>query len=385
MQNFDFYNPTQVLFGKGQIASLAKVVPSNAKILLLYGGGSIKKNCVYDQVKLALAANQVLEFAGIEPNPKYETLMRAVALVKQEKIDFLLAVGGGSVVDGTKFVAAAAQFEAGSDPWQILEKWGSNVKSALPFGCVITLPATGSETNAAAVVTRDQAKRSFMSRHVFPKFAVLDPCTTISLPLRQVGNGVVDSFVHIIEQYLTYPSDAPVQDRMAEGLLLTLLEEGPKVLLEPENYAVRANLMWAASLALNGQLGLGVPQDWATHMLGHELTALYGLDHAQTLAIVLPNMWRVRKDKKRAKLLQFAERVWQIKDGDEDQRIEQAIQRTEQFFQQMGVKTRLQDYGLGEQHIDAVIAALQQHKMIALGEQRDVNLAVSRQVLQLCV
>ncbi|MBI3231222.1 MAG: iron-containing alcohol dehydrogenase [Burkholderiales bacterium] len=387
MNNFDYYNPTQVLFGKGQIAALSKVIPRQAKVLMLYGGGSIKKNGVYDQVKTALSDISLLEFGGIEANPTYETLMQAVALVKAEKVDFLLAVGGGSVIDGTKFVAAAAVFDEGQDPWQILEKWGGNIQAALPFGCVLTLSATGSETNAAAVITRAEtkAKRSFMNRLVFPKFAILDPTTSFSLPLRQVGNGVVDTFVHVVEQYLTLPTQAKVQERLAEGVLLTLLEEGPRALSEPDDYDVRANLMWAASCALNGQIGAGMVQDWATHMIGHELTALYGLDHAQTLAVVLPSMLRVRAKQKREMLLQYASRVWQLESGDEDERIELAITKTEVFFENMGVKTHLGDYGLNEQHMGAVLQALEEHKMTALGETRDVTLAISRQILEMAL
>jgi len=383
VHNFDFYNPTQILFGEGQIASLGKLVPAGARVLMLYGGGSIKQNGVYEQVERALAGHTVLEFAGIEPNPTYETLMRAVEIVQREQIDFLLAVGGGSVIDGTKFVAAAALLDG--DPWQILEKGAKVIKSALPFGSVLTLPATGSEMNSAAVVTRHATleKRAFMSRLVYPKFSILDPTVTYTLPLRQVGNGVVDAYIHVMEQYMTAPADAPLQDRFAEGLLLTLIEEGPKAISEPNNYAVRANVMWSATLALNGLIGVGVPQDWATHMVGHELTALYNLDHAQTLAIVLPSMLRVRKEGKRAKLLQYAARVWNITDGDEDSRIEAAIARTQAFFEQMGVKTRLRDYGLDQASVDAVVGALQKANLVKLGEGGDVDAQVSRQVLEM--
>jgi NADP-dependent alcohol dehydrogenase len=383
MLNFDFYNPTQILFGQGQISALAKQIPADARVLLVYGGGSIKQNGVYDEVMAALAGHQVSEFSGIEPNPSYETLMRAINQVKEEKINFLLAVGGGSVIDGTKFIAAGALLD--EDPWSILEKHGANVTKAMPFGAVLTLPATGSEMNAASVVTRKatQEKFAFMNRNVYPKFAILDPSKTYSLPVRQVGNGVVDAFAHVMEQYLTYPVNAKVQDRLAEGLLLTLIEEGPQALANPEDYDVRANVMWCATLALNGLIGSGVPQDWATHMVGHELTALYHLDHAQTLAVVMPSMLRVRKEGKRAKLLQFAERVWGLQGGDEDTRIEAAITRMEEFFEQMGVKTRLGDYGLGPKDIDAVLAVLEKHRMVKLGEQRDVSLAVTRKVLEM--
>ncbi|MFZ6723465.1 iron-containing alcohol dehydrogenase [Undibacterium sp. Ji49W] len=384
MLNFDFYNPTQILFGKGRIADLNKVIPAEAHVMMLYGGGSIKQNGVYDQVMTALGERKVTEFTGIEPNPSYETLMKAVEVIKQSKIDFLLAVGGGSVIDGTKFIAAAALFEGG-EPWAIMEKRGSNVTKAMPFGSVLTLPATGSEMNNGGVVTRKsiKAKMAFSSRHCFPQFSVLDPTTTYTLPVRQIGNGAVDAFVHIMEQYLTYPVNSPVQDRFAEGLLLTLIEEGPKALANPEDYDVRANLMWCATMALNGLISTGVPQDWATHMIGHELTALHNIDHAQTLAIVLPSMLRVRKEGKRAKLLQFAERVWGLHDGDEDSRIETAISRMQDYFEQMGVKTRLSDYQLGSNDIAPILSALETHRMVSLGEKRDVTLDVSRQVLEL--
>ncbi|MBC3870329.1 iron-containing alcohol dehydrogenase [Undibacterium oligocarboniphilum] len=384
MLNFDFYNPTQILFGQGRIADLNKAIPASAKVLLLYGGGSIKTNGVFDEVMTALGSRQVTEFTGIEPNPSYETLMKAVALIKESQIDFLLAVGGGSVIDGTKFIAAAALFEGG-DPWAILEKRGTNITQALPFGTVLTLPATGSEMNSGAVVTRKSinAKLAFSSRHCFPKFSVLDPAKTYTLPVRQIGNGAVDAFVHVMEQYLTYPVNSPVQDRFAEGLLKTLIEEGPKALANPHDYDVRANLMWCATMALNGLIATGVPQDWATHMIGHELTALHGIDHAQTLAIVLPSMLRVRKEAKRAKLLQFAERVWDLREGNDDTRIDTAISKMQDYFEQMGVKTRLRDYGLNSSHISSLISALETHRMVALGEKRDVTPAISQQVLEL--
>jgi NADP-dependent alcohol dehydrogenase len=383
--NFDFYNPTRILFGEGQIAALSSHVPHGARVLMLYGGGSIRANGVYDEVKAALAGHTVFEFGGIEPNPTYETLMQAIELVRREQVDFLLAVGGGSVIDGTKFIAAGALLD--EDPWTILEKRAANVSAALPFGTVLTLPATGSEMNAGAVITRKatQEKFAFGSMHVYPKFSVLDPAKTFSLPARQVGNGIVDAFVHTMEQYLTYPAGAKVQDRFAEGLLQTLVEEGPKALAEPHNYEVRANLMWCATLALNGLIGAGVPQDWATHMVGHELTALYHLDHAQTLAIVLPAMLRVRREAKRDKLLQYAARVWNITEGSEDARIDAAIERTEAFFRQVGVGTRLPDYQLGREVIAPVLKALEAHRMVKLGERRDVTLEVSRKVLELCM
>ncbi|MFQ2823723.1 iron-containing alcohol dehydrogenase [Aeromonas allosaccharophila] len=371
MYNFQYANPTRICFGEGQIASLPTLIPPGSRLLVLYGGGSIKLNGVYEQLTRALEGVTWQEFSGIGANPRYELLMEAVALVKRERIDFLLAAGGGSVVDGTKFVAAAACYE-GSDPWDICGKQAS-VHQALPMGCVLTLPATGSENNPTSVVSRGDVKISFRSPLVQPQFAVLDPATTYSLPARQTGNGVVDAFIHITEQYLTFPVGGDVQDRLAEGLLQVLVENGPRALAEPTNYQVRANLMWAASLALNGLIGCGVPQDWASHAIGHQLTALYGLDHGQSLAVVLPSLLRERASQKQDKLAQFAERVWHSTREDKALRIEEAIIRTEQFFQKMGLGTRLADYGLSESCIPAVCSNLKRVGRTALGEHQDID------------
>ena len=381
MQDFSFYNPTRIEFGAGKIATLAQLVPANARVLVLFGGESARRTGTLDEVTTALGEREVQLFGGIEPNPSFETLMEAVAVVRNNDIDFLLAVGGGSVIDGTKFVAAAALFEG--DAWDILLKGGQNIERALPFGSVLTLPATGSEMNKGSVITRKalQAKLPFMSEWVYPRFSVLDPVKTYTLPARQVANGVVDAFVHIMEQYLTYPAQAPVQDRFAEGLLHTLIEIGPRALAEPQDYQTRASLMWTATLALNGLIGAGVPQDWATHMLGHELTALHGLDHAQTLAIVLPEMLRQRKATKLGKLVQYAERVWNIREGSDDDKAEAAIEHTRAFFESVGVKTRLGDYSLNAEHIDGIIDSLQRHGMVALGEHGDVTPEHCRQIL----
>lgn len=373
MNNFSYRNPTLIHFGQGQIAKLSREIPADARVLITYGGGSIKKNGVLAQVLAALPGMYVVEFGGIEPNPHFETLLRAVEVVRREKIDFILAVGGGSVIDGTKFIAAAAPYP--NDPWEIIETYGARITEAVPFGCVLTLAATGSEMNKGSVITRaaTQDKLFFFSDHVYPKFSILDPATTFSLPAQQTGNGVVDSFVHVVEQYVTYPVNAKVQDRFAEGLLLTLLEDGPKALTHPTDYDARANLMWAATMALNGLIATGVPADWATHMIGQEITGLYGLDHGQTLAIVLPAVWTFRKTEKKAKLLQYAERVWGLVDGDDDAKIDGAIEKTRQFFESMGVKTRLGDYGLDRSIIPAVMKKLEEHGHVKLGEQSDIT------------
>jgi NADP-dependent alcohol dehydrogenase len=380
MLNFTFHNPTQIFFGEDQIAAIAKQIPADAKILVTYGGGSIKSNGVYDQVSTALKDHNWIEFSGIEPNPQFDTLMKAVDVVKAEGITYLLAVGGGSVVDGTKFIAAAARFE-GDEPWDILAKQ-AQVNDAVPLSCVLTLPATGSESNIGAVVTRDTTKLAFMSPFVRPVFAVLDPKVTLSLSERQVANGVVDAFVHTMEQYLTFPVNAKVQDRFSEGLLMNLIEEGPKVLTNPDDLEVRSNIMWSATMALNGLIGSGVPQDWSTHMIGHELTGQYGIDHARTLAIILPAVMKVQREQKRGKLVQYAQRVWNIVDGTEDEVIDQAIEKTEAFFKAMGMPVRLTDAELDAESIENILAQLELHGMTSLGEHSDMTPEVNRKVLE---
>lgn len=372
MNNFIFQNPVKVLFGQGQIANISDQLPAKGKILMTYGGGSIFKNGVYDQVKEATKGMQVLELGGIEPNPKFETLMKAVAICKAEKIDFLLAVGGGSVLDGTKFIAAAVCFE-GDDPWDILAKQ-AEVKAALPIGAVLTLPATGSEMNGGSVVSKieTQEKLAFGSPLVMPKFSVLDPEVIFSLPDRQVANGVVDAFVHVMEQYLTYPVNAPLQDRMAEGILQTLIEEGPKVLANRKDYDSAANFMWSATMALNGLIAVGVPQDWATHLIGHELTAYHGIDHAQTLAIVLPGMMDLKRKSKEAKILQYGERIWGITEGTTNERIDSAIAKTVEFFELMGIKTKLPDYGVPAETITRIADRFEQ-RGFKVGEHADIG------------
>ncbi len=380
MNNFSFHNPTKIVFGEGQISAITDLIPANARILMTYGGGSIKKNGVYDQVIKALEGKTFFEFSGIEPNPHYESCQKAIALIKEKNIDFLLAVGGGSVVDATKLIAAGVNFKG--EPWDILAK-NAPVTSALPIGCILTLPATGTESNGNSVVTKaaTQEKLAFSSPLVYPLFSILDPTTTYSLPSRQISNGVVDAFVHIMEQYLTYPVDAKVQDRFAEGLLLTLIEEGPKVLAQPNDYAIRANVMWAATMALNGLIGVGVPQDWATHMIGHELTAMHGLDHAQTLAIVLPSVMHQQREQKRDKLIQYGKRVWNLSHSNQDELIDAAIAATKTFFEQMGVPTTFKGYDLDGSSIPALVDNVIRHNPNPLGEHADITAEITRKIL----
>ncbi|MDR2130215.1 MAG: iron-containing alcohol dehydrogenase [Odoribacteraceae bacterium] len=380
MENFNYHNPVHVLFGKGTIAGIGKVIPRGFKVMLTYGGGSIKQNGVHEQVTRALRDHEVVEFGGIEPNPCLETLTLAVERARRENIGFLLAVGGGSVIDGTKYIAAASCFR-GADPWDIVAK-GARVDAALPLAAVLTLPATGSEMNCNSVITRraTREKLSFSSRHVFPRFSVLDPETTYSLPRHQVANGVIDAFVHVMEQYYTSRHGDEIQDRFSEGILKTLVELGPRLVDEEPEYQSRATFTWAATVALNGLIGCGVPQDWATHHIGHELTAFHGLDHGVTLAIVLPGVMQVTAGSRRGKLLQYAERVWGIDPARPDA-AGLAIERTERFFQRLGVKTRLSDHGIGAETIDRVVHRFRERGVYALGGLDDVNVDNARETL----
>ena len=380
---FKFENTTRIHFGQGQIKKISRDIPQDHKVLMIYGGGSIKNNGVYDQMVEALKDYQWGEFSGIEPNPQYDTLMKAVEKIKAEGFDFLLAVGGGSVIDGTKFISAASRYKQG-DPWDILDAQ-SKVEDAIPLGCVLTLPAAGSESNSGAVISRGTSKLVFRSPLVQPKFAILDPVVTLSLSERQTANGIADAFVHVIEQYLTYPVNAKVQDRFAEGLLMTLIEEGLNVKEAPEDIEVRANIMWAATLALNGLIGAGVPEDWSTHLIGHELTALYGIDHARSLTIILPAVMKQRRKEKRAKLLQYAERVFDITEENEEQRIDEAIERTVKFFRELALPTSLGDVNLGAEVVEPVLANLKKHDRVDMGEHGDINLDECRLILQAAV
>ncbi|MCK9413109.1 MAG: iron-containing alcohol dehydrogenase [Prolixibacteraceae bacterium] len=384
MQNFEFFNPVNIVFGQGQIKKLGQLVPTGTKIMLAYGGGSIFKNGVYDQVKSALPGLELTEFGGIEPNPRYETLMKAVEVVKNEKIGFILAVGGGSVLDGVKFIAAAALWTEG-DPWNFLTNRKLVVTRAVPLGSVMTLPATGSEMNGNSVVTRlsTQEKLAFNADAVLPVFSILDPTVVFSLPEKQVANGIVDAFVHVMEQYLTYPVDSPIQDRFAESILVTLIEEGPKVLVNRNDYNAAANFMWAATMALNGLIGAGVPQDWATHTIGHELTAFHGIDHARTLAIVLPGIMQVKRVGKREKLLQFGERVWGVKSGSNDARIDEAILRTVAFFESFGIPTKLSAYNIGPDFIPVICNRFTNRGIKGIGEKGDLTIEQVSEVLTL--
>ncbi|MEP3371404.1 MAG: iron-containing alcohol dehydrogenase [Maribacter dokdonensis] len=344
MNNFEFKNPTKIIFGKGTIKKIESEIPANAKVLMLYGGGSIKKNGIYDHVTKALSNFDVIEFGGIPANPEYDTLMKALKVIKDENISYLLAVGGGSVIDGTKFLSAAAVYE-GDTPWDILTK-KVRTQKGMPFGTVLTLPATGSEMNSGAVITRAETKEKLAmgGPGLFPEFSVLDPQVITSIPERQLVNGITDAFTHVLEQYMTYPIEASLQDRFAESIMQTLIEVAPKVIKDPTDYKPAADFMWSCTMALNGLIQKGVPGDWAVHMMGHELTALFGIDHARTLAIVAPSHYKYNFEAKKEKLAQYGERVWNITEGSVDDKAYAAIEKTEAFFQELGIDTKLSDY-----------------------------------------
>lgn len=386
MLNFELYNPVNYVFGKGQIEKLNDLVPNNAKILIAYGGGSIFKNGIYDQVKTALPNHNIVEFGGIEPNPRFETLMKAVEIIRAEKIDFILAVGGGSVIDGVKFISAAVNYEG--DTVDILRKriLFKDVSKVIPFGTVLTLPATGSEMNSGAVVTIDatQEKLTLGGSALFPIFSIVDPTVIISLPKRQLQNGVVDAFTHVMEQYLTYTHDAFLQDRIAESILQTLIEIGPDVVENPSDYKLASNFVWSATMALNGLIQKGVPSDWATHMIGHELTALYEIDHARTLAIIGPNLYKVMFETKKEKLAQYGKRVWNISEGSTEEIAKKAIEKTISFFHTMGMKTKLSENTENYQKTaDFIVNRFEERGWKAMGEKQNITLEKVRAIVEM--
>lgn len=381
MNNFVFYNPTKIVFGKDTIKKLNKLIPQESSVLITYGGGSIKRNGVYEQVKQALGSRKVFEFGSIEPNPHYETCMKCVDYIRENNIDFVLAVGGGSVIDATKFIVAAYYYET-EDKWEILETNGQYIKKALPFGTVLTLPATASEMNNGAVITKKATleKRAFHSNYAFPKFSILDPQTTFTLPEKQISNGIADTFVHVMEQYLTYPVRNQISDRFAESIIITLLEEAPKVFANTMDYDVRANLMWAATMGLNGWVACGAVQDWATHMIGHELTAFHNIDHGTTLSIVLPGVMKIQREEKGEKIIQFGERVFGIKEGEKQERITKTIEEVEKFFKSIHIPTRLSEVGLDEKCIEPIVQRIKDRNW-SLGENGTINYEKVRLIL----
>jgi len=380
MKKFEFYNPTRIVFGQDRLGQLDDLIAKDAKVLITYGGGSIKRFGTLDKIRTALGHRQVFEFPGIEPNPQYETVMKAVKVIKEKDIDFILAVGGGSVLDASKFMAAALYFE--DQPFKILYGESNKITKAMDFGTVLTLPATGSEMNSGGVICHLDGKYGFGNPLLYPKFSFLDPTLTYTLPSKQVANGVVDSFVHVMEQYMVETKEARVQDRHSEGIMLTLKEIGLKTVNEPEDYDARANLMWCATNALNGWIGLGQTQDWMTHSIGHELTAEYNIDHAQTLAIVLPSLLRALRKDREAKLLQWSERVWNITQGSNEERVLEGIKSMEKFFESVGLKTRMSDLGYDESFVEIIAKRCEDHGLLKWFETKKITKEVLLSLLK---
>ncbi len=377
MINFEHYNPTRIVFGSEQLHRLPELireqVPGN-KILLAYGGGSIRRTGLLDRVKDKLASFELIEFGGIEANPQFGTLMKGVELARKEQIDFILAIGGGSVIDGVKFMTGAYHYEG--DAWEVLDRKEACVfTKALPFGTVLTLPATGSEANSGAVISRDELKekRTMGGPLFFPKFSICDPTVVATLPQRQIANGIIDAYMHTLEQYLTFSVGNKLQERQAEAILSTLIEIAPNIMNDPSDYNAAANLMWCATHALNGNLRLGVPTDWTTHMIGHELTALFGIDHARTLAIIAPRLFENQFNNKRKMLAQYGNRVWQLQ-GDEEIIAKKAITRTEAFFHSLNVETKISAYTTDIDHVAEIIRdRFERRGWIAMGEHKSIT------------
>ena len=384
MNNFKYRNPTKILFGKGQIENLSKEIPANAKILMLYGGGSIMKNGIYDQVKKALSGFEVLEFGGIPANPEYSVLLDALKVIKKENITYLLAVGGGSVIDGTKFLSAAALYE-GETPWDLMTN-KKPVTEGLPFGTVLTLPATGSEMNSGSVITRAETKEklAFGGPGMFPQFSVLDPEVIKSIPQRQLANGIADAFTHVMEQYMTYSVDAKLQDRFAESIMQTLIEVAPAIMKDASDYQAASNFMWSCTLALNGLIQQGVPGDWAIHSMGHELTAMYGIDHAGTLAILAGNHYRYNFETKKEKLAQYAERVWNITNGTLEERAHAGINKTDEFFKSLGIDIKLSEYTKDYSETGSTVAKrFTERGWLGLGEHKSLAPSDAQKIIEM--
>ena len=379
MNNFIFQNPTRLIFGKGMIAQLPNEIPADKNIMVTFGGGSVKKNGIYEQVIDALKGYKITEFWGIEPNPSIETLRKAIDLGKEKKIDFLLAVGGGSVLDGTKLISAGLLYDG--DAWDLVKK--GNCTKTIPMGTVLTIPATGSEMNNGAVISRHETNEKYPFYSNYPVFSILDPTVTFSLPPYQIACGMADTFVHVMEQYMTKPNQSRVMDRWAEGILMMLTTIAPLIKENPQDYDLMSQFMLGATMGLNGFIGMGVPQDWATHMIGHELTALKGITHGASLAIVYPGMLRTLFEKKRDKLLQYGERVWGITTGLPDSRAHTAIDKTEEFFRNLGLATHLSEVGIGDDVIDEIERRFNE-RHAAYGEDGDVTGAVAKQILLNC-
>ncbi len=380
MKDFVFHNPTKLIFGRNAMAQIRpNIEPFGRKVLLTYGRGSIKRNKIYDKVMRQIKGLKVKEFGGIEPNPRVETLRQALDQYRSFNPDIILAVGGGSVIDGSKLLASS--FHYGGDPWDFLIK-DVEPKKYVPFGVVLTLSATGSEMNCGAVITRWETneKKVFVKDGIYPKFSILDPQNTFSVPKDQTAYGIVDAFSHVLEQYLHTTTDVPLQDRFSEAILLTLIENAPLVLKNPRNYNARANIMLSATMALNNLISIGTDEDWACHGIEHEFSAFYDIPHGAGLAIITPRWMNVIKNQKKKKFTQYGERIWGLK-GTDKSIVNGASDKTYDFFKSLRVKMSLKEWKISTEHFEIMTKRLVKRK---IGEKA-LNKKQIEQILHDCL
>ncbi|MGI8315708.1 iron-containing alcohol dehydrogenase [Halobacillus mangrovi] len=360
METFTYFNPTKLIFGKDQVNQLPDQLPVGTKnVLLVYGGGSIKKNGVYDQVldQLNKVEVQIHELPGVEPNPKLTTVYKGVEICKNENIDFLLAVGGGSVIDCTKTIAAGAKYDG--DAWDLVTRQATP-KDALPFGTVLTLAATGSEMNAGSVITNWETNEKYgwgAPPFTNPKFSILDPSNTVSVPRNQTIYGIVDMMTHLFEQYFHTPTQSPVQDEMIEGVLRTIIETAPKLLEDLESYEYRETILYAGTIALNGMLQMGYRGDWASHNIEHAVSAVYDIPHAGGLAILFPNWMKHNFKVRPERFAQLATNVFRVNaEGKSEQQVaEEGIESLRSFWSSLGAPEKLRDYEITDEKFDVIV------------------------------
>ncbi|MFD1416465.1 iron-containing alcohol dehydrogenase [Oceanobacillus jeddahense] len=351
MENFIYHNPTKLIFGQGQIEKLSgEIQPYGSRILMVYGGGSIKRNGIYDRVleELKKINAKVFELSGVEPNPRISTVREGVRICREQKIDFILAIGGGSTIDCTKAIAVGAVTDA--DMWDVVTK-KEKPAGALPFGTILTLAATGSEMNSGSVITNWETneKHGWGSPYTYPKFSILDPVHTFSVPRDQTIYGLVDMMSHVLEHYFHHEDNTPIQDRWCEGILLTLIDVGPRLLADPENYAYRSTAMLGGTLALNNMLNLGYRGDWATHNLEHAVSAVHDIPHGGGLAILFPNWMRHVLDESNVhRFKQLAVRVFDVDTRGKSDKVValEGIDRLREFWNELGAPSRLADYDI---------------------------------------
>ena len=380
MQNFIFFNDTKYVFGKGQIARLSELVPPKTKLLVVYGGGSVKKNGVYDQVKAALKGFEYTEFWGVHSNPDVDTVRSAAAEGLLFGAQMVLGVGGGSVADAVKFIAAAIA-DPFADIWDMAK--GAKAKQ-VPFACVMTMPATGSEMNNGAVLSNNATKEKLGTfRGDYPRFSIVDPEVVRSVPLYQRANALADAYVHVLEQYVTTPGQNRILDRWAEGVLSSLREISADAMKEDPTYDTLCDYAYAMTMALNNFLRMGITQDWATHQIGHQITAYAGVTHGESLTMVWSALADTLRGQKHAKLLQYAERVLNIRakdEPDEEKRIDAALKETDAWFKSLGLATSLKEKGLGMDVVDFVEKRFNDYGA-HYGEGKNVDGAMARKIL----